>query len=199
MAELKEIIAENIVKLRTSSGLTQLGLAEKLAYSDKAVSKWERAESLPDVAVIKQIADMFGVTVDWLLCPHTDDEKAPDTDGHRLANRKRIALLSVLGVWFAAVLAFVIMLIACEETDGLWLAFVAAVPLSAIILIVFNSIWGRIVRNMLYISILIWSLIAFIFLLIMVMTGKNLWMLFLIGIPLEAAVIIWHRMYKKSK
>ena len=61
MEELREIIAKNISDLRKKSGLTQIELAEKLNYSDKAVSKWERGDSVPDVGVLKQIADLFGV------------------------------------------------------------------------------------------------------------------------------------------
>ena len=67
MEDPKEIIARNIVDLRRKNGMTQLELAEKLNYTDKAVSKWERGESIPDVAVLKTIADLFGVTVDYLL------------------------------------------------------------------------------------------------------------------------------------
>ena len=62
------IIAKKLTKLRKENNLTHLQLAEKLNYSDKAISKWERAESIPDVLVLKSIADLFGVTVDYLLC-----------------------------------------------------------------------------------------------------------------------------------
>ena len=48
MNNIKSIIAQNITDLRRAKGLTQLELAEQLNYSDKAVSKWERAESMPD-------------------------------------------------------------------------------------------------------------------------------------------------------
>ena len=67
MEDLKSIIAENITALRKGSSMTQIELAEKLNYSDKAISKWERGESVPDITVLKAIADMFGVTVDYLL------------------------------------------------------------------------------------------------------------------------------------
>ena len=67
MDELKNIIAENLQSLRRDAGMTQAALAEKLNYTDKAVSKWERGESVPDVAVLRDIADLFGVTVDYLL------------------------------------------------------------------------------------------------------------------------------------
>ena len=84
MDNLKMIIAKNIAALRMGEHLTQAELAERLNYSDKAVSKWERGESLPDITVIKAIADMFGVTVDWLLCEHGEDEKIDSLEEVRL-------------------------------------------------------------------------------------------------------------------
>ena len=59
MKDLKLVIAKNIAKLRVDSNMTQNELAQKLNYSDKAVSKWERGESLPDISVLVQIAEIF--------------------------------------------------------------------------------------------------------------------------------------------
>ena len=67
MSDKRFIIGKNIAELRKSSGLTQLELAEKLNYSDKSVSKWERGESLPDIVVLKSVADLFEVTLDYLV------------------------------------------------------------------------------------------------------------------------------------
>ena len=67
MEDLKPIIARNISALRQAAGMTQMELAEALHYSDKAVSKWERGESLPDVTILKKISQLFEVTVDYLL------------------------------------------------------------------------------------------------------------------------------------
>ena len=61
MNNLKEIIANNITNLRKEKKLTQLEFASELHYSDKTISKWERAESIPDVVVLKQVADFFGL------------------------------------------------------------------------------------------------------------------------------------------
>ena len=58
MKDLKDIIAHNLVRLRQQAGLTQLKLAEKLNYSDKAVSKWEMGESIPDILVLIQLAEL---------------------------------------------------------------------------------------------------------------------------------------------
>lgn len=62
--ELKNIIAQNITDLRKKEKLTQAEFAERLNYTDKAISKWERGESIPSIDVLKQIADMFNVKVD---------------------------------------------------------------------------------------------------------------------------------------
>src|SRR5690606_37404500 len=65
--ELGRILAENITYYRKKLNLTQLELAEKLNYSDKSVSKWERAEGIPDVFVLKELSVFFGITIDTLL------------------------------------------------------------------------------------------------------------------------------------
>ena len=67
MDELRSIFAENVAALRRAAGMTQLQMAERLNYSDKAISKWERGESIPDVAMLKAVADLFSVPVDYLL------------------------------------------------------------------------------------------------------------------------------------
>ena len=60
--DIKENFAANLSRYRKAMGITQAELAEKINYSDKAVSKWERGESLPDLVVVKTIADLFGVS-----------------------------------------------------------------------------------------------------------------------------------------
>ena len=74
MEDIKSIVAKNLSDLRQRNGMTQLELAERLNYSDKTISKWERAESSPDIAVLVEIADLFGVTVDYLVTvEHAED------------------------------------------------------------------------------------------------------------------------------
>ena len=105
MEDLKPTIAKNIIELRKSMNLTQAELAQRMNYSDKAVSKWERAESVPDIAVLKEMADMFGVTVDYLLKPeHPKDAESPSS--YTLHNRLIITLLSVTLVFLIATLLF---------------------------------------------------------------------------------------------
>ena len=77
--EIKNNFSKNLSRLRKDNGLTQLALAEKLNYSDKAISKWERGEGLPDAYVLSKMSELFGVTVDYMLTPHSDQNKKVET------------------------------------------------------------------------------------------------------------------------
>ena len=63
----RKSIGTLIAALRRANGLTQKQLADQLGVSDKAVSRWERDESLPDLTLLPMIADLFHITVDELL------------------------------------------------------------------------------------------------------------------------------------
>jgi transcriptional regulator with XRE-family HTH domain len=190
--DIKTIIANNIIELRKSKKWTQIELAEKLNYSDKAVSKWERAESLPDVTVLKQIADVFMVSVDYLLT----EEHNQQTD-QNLSEKKRkdrnhiiITLLSTMLVFLIATIVFVIFGLISEELPG-WMVYIYALPIASIVLIVFNAIWGKPVLNYVFISLLLWSLLLAVYLSFI---GKNYWLIFLIGIPGQAIILLWTRL-----
>ena len=64
---LAEVIGKNITRLRKLANMTQLELAEKLNYSDKSISKWEQGNGIPDVRILVQLAELFGVTLDDLV------------------------------------------------------------------------------------------------------------------------------------
>lgn len=195
--EFKAVVAENLKTLRAGAGLTQNELAEKLHYSDKAVSKWERGESLPDLQVIKTLADMYGVSVDYIL-NETHDEKPMSAQAERIIRNNRfiITLLAVSLVWLVATVAYVFMRLIIPGRGMLWMAYVAAVPVSCVVLLVFNSIWGRVKLNYLVISALVWSTLLFICLLLKFL--DNIWLLFVIGIPAQVIIMLWSRI-KKSK
>ena len=156
MEDVKPIIAKNITALRQAQKMTQIELAEKLNYSDKAVSKWERGESVPDIGVLKAIADMFGVTVDYLLREDTVSIPAPVEEQPIKSKRNVtvVTLLSMLLVWMVATLSYVIMNMVCPDLKVRWLPFLVALPVSAIVWLVFNSIWFNRRRNYLIVSLL---------------------------------------------
>ena len=188
IVEIRQNIATNISSMRNAAGMTQAQFAEKLNYTDKAISKWERGESVPDIAVLWKIADMFGVTVDWLISDHGSSEATPDAEAVRAGKQNRIliSLLSSVGVWFIATIVFIVL--QSIGADRVWLPFMWAVPAPCLDLLVFNAIWGRYKINFLFISLIIWTLIGSTFITI---ANPALWYMFIFGIPLQVATIFW--------
>ena len=201
MEDPKEIIARNIVDLRRKNGMTQLELAEKLNYTDKAVSKWERGESIPDVAVLKTIADLFGVTVDYLLtAEHKTTVPVLSRLESTLRSHRVITGLSILLVALLATLIFVILDLLPGERGGAWLSFIWAVPVGSIVWLVFNSIWFNRHLNYLIISILVWSTLTATHITALFF-GVNIWLIYVLGVPGQAIMLLWSKMrgWKKKK
>ena len=190
MTELKDIIASNIQALRKEAGLTQSQLAESLNYSDKAVSKWERGDSLPDITVLKEIADLFSVSVDYLLEEDHAEHKRQKKEYTKLRRRNNLIItaLSVALVWFVATFMFFSFQSFSTTDANYWLVFVFAIPASLIVLLTFNSIWGKPQRNFVIISILIWTLLGAFYL---TFISHNLWLIFTLGIPAQIIVALW--------
>ena len=186
MKDFREIIAKNICALRTDAGMTQLRLAEALNYSDKAVSKWERGEAIPDVIVLKRIADLFGVTVDYLLCEKHDASPINAKAIKRITRRNHlvVAFTSVVLVWLVATVAFAILSAVGTELPA-WMAFIYGVPCAFIVMLVFNCIWGRRRLNILTASPILWGVILSIYLTVTTLTSYDPWILFVIGAPLQ--------------
>ncbi len=194
---LTDIVAANITALRKEHKMTQLALAEQLNYSDKAVSKWERGESLPELAALKEIARIMGVTVDYLLSEdhrdYTDTHQQYTT--HQKRNRLIISLISVMLVWFIATFVYINFSAFSLPNFAQWLVFVCAVPVSSIVALVFNSIWGKRRYNFLIISILVWSVLV-TFYLIAHNYSLDLWRVFYLGVPAQIIIILWSRIKK---
>ena len=196
MEDIKLIIAKNITDLRKANGYTQISLGEKLNYSDKAVSKWERGESVPEIGVLKEIADLFGVTLDYLV--QKDHSSAPKTNGKvKKQNQTFITLMSVILVWLIATVAFVIIDYS-TDTNGHWLAFVWAVPISLVVWLVLNSVWFNRRLNFVIVSLLMWTAISTLYLTFLPF-GFNIWLVFVVGIPGQIIILLWSRLRYKHK
>ena len=195
MDERKATIASNLIKLRLAAGMTQAELGEKLNYSDKSISKWERGDVTTDVFVLMQIADIFGVDVDYLLKPHNEIEPAiynkPASEATYTTNM--ITLVTVLGIWTVALFVFVILWI-CDMV--VWLVFVYAVPVSLITLLVLNSVWNGGKKNRYIIAALVLSIIATVYLTFL---SRNLWQLWLLAVPSLLLVFLGARIYRGAQ
>lgn len=202
MNDIKTNIARNIQELRKAKGMTQLELAERLNYSDKAVSKWERGESLPDVIILAELAELFGVTLDYLVACDRDSlpefSKSTRSEKQHKYNRGLIIGISIQSVWLVALVVFVIISLTVENDGFKWLFFAYSVPISMIIWLVFNSIWFNRRRNYLIISALVWSLIACIHLTLLG-AHINVWPIYFLGIPAEVIIIMCSKLRIKPK
>ena len=209
LENLKDRIGTNITVQRKRAGLTQAGLAEKLNYSDKAVSKWERGESMPDVLTLMQLAELFEISVNELL---EDPNQLPDNPSNKLekamtqvsekalkrkANKNVILGLSTTLVWFVALLIFVV--ISSFDIPYSWIAFFYAVPINAIVLLSLRSAWRDYRWNRGLISIIMWGFLMSIYATLLVFLHFNMWKMFLRGIPGEIATSLWFRLFRPEK
>ena len=201
MEELKLVVASKLIKLRQEAGMTQAELGEKLNYSDKTISKWERGESLPDAFVLMKIAEIYGTTVDGLLSgqePWQDPvkkERAAEKALQPKFSSTVVTLVAIAGIWTMAMMMFVIAWVAWDAL--VWLIFATAVPVSLVTLLVLNSVWNKGRHNLVIVMLLVACVVALVYLYLLPL---NPWQLFLILIPAEILVVLsFHIRRKKTE
>lgn len=208
--KLKTQIGANIAAFRKRAGMTQAGLAEKLNYSDKAVSKWERGESMPDVLTLVQLAEQFDISVNDLVSDPNDLPGEPvgiqkamaqvsEKALHRKANKNIILGLSTTLVWFVALLIFVVMSSFEILERPSYLVFFYAIPANAVVLLSMRSAWHDFRWNRALISVIVWGTLLSIHLSLLVFFGLNIWKLYLLGIPGQIAIFLWFRLFRRDK
>lgn len=193
--KLKTQIGNNIVACRKQCNMTQAELAQKLNYSDKAVSKWERGESVPDVMTLAQLAEVFGVGLDALVSGSEPAVKLESSAPPRRRVDKRVIqmLVSIL-VWFVALFVYVVL--SSMDIPKSWIGFFYAIPANAIVLLSLRSAWRMYNKNMLLVSLIVWGSLLSFYMTMLVFTGFNIWKLFLLGLAGQAAVLLWFRMFR---
>ena len=208
--KLKLQIGKNIAAYRKNLGLTQAGLAEKLNYSDKAVSKWERGESIPDVLTMMQLASQFGITVNDLLSDPNELPGNPCTLEaamtqvsekalKRKANKTVILALSSTLVWFVALFAFVMLSTFDFLEKYSCLLFFYAIPANCIVLLSLRSVWRDFRWNKVLITGIVWGSLLSIHVTLQVIIHYNFWKIYLLGIPGQIAIFLWFRMFHPAK
>ena len=189
---IKRNVANNIATLRKSKGLTQAELAEKLNYSDKSISKWERKEGFPDIFTLKELADFFDVTVDDL---YSDKPIVKKKKPSFLSKSKIIVpLLSIGLVWLVSTILFMFaVLFFYHEIPNSWLIFIYAIPISGIIGIVFSNIEHHRLYNLISESILVWGAGVSVYLtLLFTYNPIGQWLVFTVCGVLEILAILYY-------
>ena len=209
--ELKIRVGANIARLRKSRGLTQAELAERINYSDKAVSKWERAESLPDVLTLICLAEQLGTDMNTLTglqpanpepvsIPEPEPASVPEQPPVKkkpTADRGVIQKLSSILVWVVAL--FLYMVLDEFGVKNLWLLFVVAIPANAIVLLSLRSAWKLYGMNRFLISVIMWGFLLVIYLLLLLTAKVNVWKILPMGLLGQAAIILWFKMFRSDK
>ena len=194
MENIKDIVARNIVALRKKNGLTQIALSEQINYSDKAISRWESGEVTPDVETLNKLAQIFNVKVASFFEENLDIEKQEIPAPRKRKSKLIISLLSICLVWILATLAYVLLLITTKY--NIWQIFVYATTVSLIVSVVFAGIWGNKFLRYFSVSALMWSTLISFYILFL---PFNIWPLFIFGIPMQAAIIMWTRLIRINK
>ena len=195
--ELKLVTAGNLINLRTGAGMTQAELGAKLNYSDKSISKWERGEAIPDAFVLTQMAELFGVSVDYILSSHDAWEPTVAPEDPRqdvVYSTSVITAIAVLGVWTLALTAFVTLWLAVDQLR--WQIFVAAFPVSVLTWMVLMCVFKR-TRHLKYmVALFVLSIFVCVYLLLL---NRNPWQIFMIAVLAEVIVFLSFHVQKKPK
>ena len=186
LAELKLVVASNLIKLRTGAGLTQAELGAKLNYSDKTISKWERGEAIPDAYVLTQLGEIFGVTVDNILSSHDSWQPVREEEGEEehSYSTSMITAIAVLGVWTLALTAFVTLWL----VDLIyWKIFAVALPVSVLAYLILTCVFHKRRQLQYVIALFVASLFLIVY---FFLPTANPWQLFLVLVPAEVLVFL---------
>lgn len=189
---LRANFAKNLTHYRKALGLTQTELAEKLNYSDKSISKWERGEGLPDLSVTVRIAELFGLTVDDLLADK------PRRKLMTTRNKIIITMLSIGVAWLIATILFFLFELIASDVYDWWLLYVYAIPISAVVGIVFTCIWWKKIHIFACISTLIWSIALCIMLTVSAFIDEpKIYLIFIVAAVVQVLTILWFLIKKQ--
>ena len=199
--ELRKVIAQNLIYYRKANNLTQAKLAEILNYSDKAVSKWERGDGIPDIYILKRLADIYHITVNDLL-----SKKKKRTNVPFFKNRLVITLLSIGIAWLTSIVVFSILAIIATNIpngnkwfDWLWVFFIYPIPISFIIALVFAKIWGKRWYRFFIVTGIIFGTGLTIFCTLLIFNVSSSWFIWILCAPIEVLTILWYTLSRKRK
>lgn len=192
MKNLREIIPNNIITLRKQQGLTQLDLAKKVNYSDKAVSRWEKGEVMPDIETLQSISKALNAPLAYLLEEHNEGKNNSFLELRK--NEAAFRILMILAVWTIATIIFVLGKLYLDTLY--WQIYVWAVPASCVVLGYLNRKPKNRVLALVINSIFCWSLLASFYIQFL---QYNPWLIFIIGIPIQAAIVVAYYTKRKPK
>ena len=201
MKDIKSQVAKNLGSLRKQKGLTQADLAEKLNYSDKAISRWEKGDTLPDLNVLYELCQFYGITMNDLI----GEEEAKVKEDHitekdAKAYNAWLCAIAGVSVWLIATVLYFIHETVTNGTNPLWIIFVWAIPVSCIVVLLFGRPIFHWIANFVISSVVAWTLLGSIYLNLVFFTSipnaYTFWPIFFIGVPVQAILFLAHKLLK---
>ena len=186
--DIKQIIAKNLANLRKNKKITQTELAEQFGYSDKAISKWENGDTLPDIQTLYQLCEFYNVTLDFLVSEQSFEEKIKyinHLNKRVIINNSLIELLYCSFVWILAVIIYVYLYTFSEI--NYWQIFIWALPATTIVMLLFTKVWKQKLYTFIVRSLFFWTLVTACYIQFI---EYNIWPLFFLMIPIQVALIL---------
>lgn len=181
--ETKDIIIKNLITLRKEKGWTQAELSKKVNFSDKAISRWEKGEVVPDIETLDKLAKIYDKDITYFFKEHITTENKKESLVFKY-NQIIMSALCISIVWLIATVLF--FYLNTIYNFLFWQAFVWAIPISVAIIIFFNKKLKNKVYVRIFGSIFIWTFLAGLYLQFL---KQNLWLIFIIGVPIQALVL----------
>ena len=201
MQNLALTVGKNLSSLRKAKGLTQQELAQQINYSDKSLSKWELGYALPSVDVLLDIANYYGVTIDYLAQEHLPEaiEEKVSQEQKKDANASNKAVIIAMTLTFVLLVAMSIFFSSYFIHEGknlpigIWSVYVWMVPIMC-----FLSAWevrwfyhNKVAFWILASSFLWTLLLAFCFYFWFFMDPReNVWFILIVGVPIQIILIL---------
>ncbi len=193
MKSVCEIVVSNLVKLRKQKGLTQIELSQKINYSDKAISRWEKGEVIPSIDILEKLAEIYGVTVVYFFEEHLDDEQLK-IEEKKFNLRLCIMFSLILIVWTVAVLTFITLNRFLGEYY--FQVLIWALPITTFVIRWCCRYYFNNKFYLLTSSFGCWFTIAAIYLQFIKL---NLWPIFIFGVPVQLTLILLSLFNKVNK
>ena len=213
MEQLSEIVGKNLASLRKAKGLTQQELAKEINYSDKSISKWELGYSIPSVDVLKDFADFYGVTVDYLIKPQKEEELVATATKEKPwvnINHGLILAMSMAFVILVAISVFISEYYSPfsqkpgdpSDRTWAWAIFIWMIPVCLLIAAFeVRRFWHNKLAFVILVSAFVWTvLLSFIIQFTYFnKPSENIWYILAVGVPLQIIIILWANLRLRPK
>ena len=181
MENVKAIVSQNILRLRKENNLTQAELARRINYSDKAISRWEAGEVVPDLETIYALSEVFDVPVSQITEAHSEEEDEGSGVGRKVLSQ----IFLCCEIWFIFTALYVYLKL--TRHANVWQLFVWCVPASMLVLWLFNRKGRANILLFVYSTIFVWTFTTCIYLHLI---ASHPWYIFFIGLPAQGLLII---------